>query len=131
MGALKAGCERAREWVSLDVDGGLSQLEAALLGSHLERCPACAAYASSVRALTVELRSAPKELPALSVRPEANRTHVRLLAAVAVVVVAAGLGSLAGALSHSGSDAHPPAADLLAVRLPPSMAAPIPVRIGG
>ena len=41
MGALKAGCDRAREWVSLELDGELSELGAARLDAHLVRCAAC------------------------------------------------------------------------------------------
>src|SRR3954454_13270314 len=104
MGALKAGCIRAQEWASLELDGGLSELERALLHAHLDRCPTCAAYAASVQAITTQLRAAAVEEPVLAVRPaaaRAQRLRVRLLVAAAVVVVAAGLGSLAGALSRS------------------------------
>ena len=36
-------CDRARAWAALAPDGELSELERKLLGSHLDRCGACAA----------------------------------------------------------------------------------------
>lgn len=105
MGALKPGCERAREWVSLELDGELSELEHALLRAHLERCEPCAAAARHVRAFTAALRAAPLERPvAVPALPRRRRPAVRVLhvgAAAAAVAAAVGLGSLAGSLSSS------------------------------
>lgn len=63
-------CDRARQAVSLHLDGELSQLERALLERHLDRCSACAEFAADASALTQELRVAqlvrlerPIELP--------------------------------------------------------------------
>jgi predicted anti-sigma-YlaC factor YlaD len=63
-------CDRARQAVSLRLDGELSQLERALLGRHLDCCSACAEFAADASALTRELRAAavvrlerPIELP--------------------------------------------------------------------
>jgi anti-sigma factor RsiW len=52
-------CDRARQAVSLRLDGELSQLERALLERHLDRCSACAVFADDASALTRELRAAP------------------------------------------------------------------------
>jgi anti-sigma factor RsiW len=52
-------CDRARQAVSLHLDGELSQLERALLERHLDRCSACAEFAADASALTQELRVAP------------------------------------------------------------------------
>jgi predicted anti-sigma-YlaC factor YlaD len=135
MGALKAGCERAREWVSLDLDGGLWELEQELLRAHLRHCPTCAPYARAVRTLTEIVRATPAVQPTVAVatRPpiRSRRPPLRLAAAAAVVVAAAALGSLAGTLAGRGADSHQPATELLAVHLPPSMAAPIPVHVDG
>jgi anti-sigma factor RsiW len=52
-------CDRARQAVSVSLDAELSQLERVLLESHLDRCPACAAFAADAAALSLELRAAP------------------------------------------------------------------------
>ncbi len=54
-------CERAREFVSLRLDGQLSELEGALLDAHLARCAGCAAFAPDVEEVTALLRAAPLE----------------------------------------------------------------------
>src|SRR6266568_7531761 len=123
MGALKSGCERAREWVSLDLDGELSELEHALLHAHLECCDTCAAFARDVRSLTVLLRAAPAELPipvALTA-PRRQRSGVRVLqvvAAAAAVAVAVGLGTIAGSLTSSSPSAASAAAAIAATQQP-------------
>ena len=34
-------CERAMQWISLELDGELSQLERAALGRHIDGCARC------------------------------------------------------------------------------------------
>jgi ferric-dicitrate binding protein FerR (iron transport regulator) len=104
MGAvLSAECERARTWVSLGLDGELSQVEQALLRAHVGRCARCAAFARDVDGLTQEIRTAPLQRPLRAGMPARRRsTGMRALqlgAAAAAVAIAAGLGSLAGSLS--------------------------------
>jgi len=117
MGAvLAAECERARAWASLALDGELSQVEEVLLRAHVGRCAACAEFESDLGALTHELRTAPPERPRGAVMPVCRRNSgiraLRLGAAVAAIVVAAALGSLAGSLSsrnlgqQSATSAH-------------------------
>jgi predicted anti-sigma-YlaC factor YlaD len=104
MGAvLAADCEHARAWASLGLDGELSQVEQALLRAHVGRCAVCAEFTSDVGELTQELRTTELErvvvegLPAR--RRSSGRRTLQLGAAAAVVVIAAGLGTLAGSLS--------------------------------
>jgi predicted anti-sigma-YlaC factor YlaD len=100
---LAAECERARGWASLGLDGELSQVEQVLLRAHVGRCATCAEFVSDVGALTQELRTTALErvvvgcLPAR--RSSARMRTLQLGAAAAVVVIAAGLGSLAGSFS--------------------------------
>lgn len=54
-------CERARAWVSLRLDGEISELEDALLEAHLRRCASCREFEDSVRRVVVVLRSQPLE----------------------------------------------------------------------
>ena len=99
-------CERARAWVSLDLDGELSQLEGALLAAHLRRCEACAAAAATMRAVTDALRAAPLEAPAspVSVLAKEKPRHlaVRLALAATLAALAAGLGIVAGSIDRGG-----------------------------
>src|SRR5512141_2002287 len=104
MGAVLATeCERARGWASLGLDGELSQVEQALLRAHAGRCMACAEFASDVGALTQEIRTTVLERVVVDGMTGRRRSSgmrmLRLGAAAAVVVIAAGLGSLAGSLS--------------------------------
>jgi predicted anti-sigma-YlaC factor YlaD len=61
MGRSVSHCQRARAAVSLDLDGGVSELEGAFLHAHLARCEACGAYSDDVVALTSLLRAQPLE----------------------------------------------------------------------
>ena len=101
-------CDRTREWVALRQDGELSEYETGIMTSHLERCDECLAFAADVTAITREIRSTPLEpLPrAIELagprRFTLPRRHLQVAAAAALVVVAAGMGSLYGALRASG-----------------------------
>lgn len=108
-------CDRAREWASLRLDGELSELESALLVAHLERCAECRVFADDVDAATATLRSAqlePLTAPvALPRRTVGRRTRaLQAGAAAALVVTAAGLGSLFGVLNSGGASKPAPAA---------------------
>jgi ferric-dicitrate binding protein FerR (iron transport regulator) len=98
MGALKPGCDRAREWVSLDVDDELSEVGRARLRAHLARCPACAQVAREVRALATALADAPLEEPSLQLVVPPRRIGMRRIA-LAAAVVAVVSGGLAGSLA--------------------------------
>lgn len=52
-------CDRASQWISLELDGELSQLEQAALGRHLTACARCRAVSADVRAFTRAIRDAP------------------------------------------------------------------------
>jgi anti-sigma factor RsiW len=118
MGAVRsAECERARLWVSVGIDGELSELERASLRSHVGGCAACAEFQQEAAALTRELRAAPRFPVSIAAGAGSGstavvelsrrrRTTVRALqacAAAAAVAVAAGLGSLVGTVSSPGS----------------------------
>ena len=112
MGAvLSAECERARNRVSLGLDGELSQVEKALVRAHIGRCAACAGFARDLDGLTEHIRGTPLVHPR---RRDLERRHMparrrssgmrvlRVSAVLAAVAAAAGLGSLAGSLSSRG-----------------------------
>jgi anti-sigma factor RsiW len=88
-------CSRVREQVSLELDGELSQLEQRMLGTHLERCARCAAYAADVRDATERIRNAPRAImqrPVVVRRRRRPLTTVRLQVGVAAAFALAALG---------------------------------------
>ncbi len=94
-------CERARTWAALAPDGELSELERKLLGSHVQRCGACAHFALEVAAVAAELRAAelrplprPLSVPIWRRRPVYARVRA-VGAAAAVAVMALGIASRA------------------------------------
>ena len=64
MSFLATDCARAREAVSIQLDGELPELELDRLTTHLRFCPECDAWAEQVRDITLRLREATLELPA-------------------------------------------------------------------
>jgi predicted anti-sigma-YlaC factor YlaD len=102
-------CERAREWVSLRVDGELSEFEGALLAVHLGRCDSCCGFALDVGVFTEELRRQPLEPVGFRValpRPRRARVRVGHLTAAAVATAAVGLSTLA-VTQHVGVPTRP------------------------
>jgi len=90
-------CERAAQWISLDLDGELTGLERAALARHLERCDGCRLASAEIGGFTSLLREAP--LVALA-RPvavaSAGRARLRATRRAAVVAVAATVAVVAG-----------------------------------
>jgi anti-sigma factor RsiW len=102
-------CDRVRGQISLDLDGELSQLERAMLASHVRRCPSCAAFQASATSFTHALRTAPLEAlerpmeipsPKRWALAEVRFDVVRVAAAAAgiAVVLSLALGGGAGIL---------------------------------
>lgn len=108
MSTLTGNCERARAWVSLQVDGELSELEQALLAAHVDRCAACASFAAGVRGFESELRAQPLEplpRPVAVRRVSSAAAHRFLQVGAAVAVVATGgLGALVAGVFHATSE---------------------------
>jgi predicted anti-sigma-YlaC factor YlaD len=110
-------CQRAREAVSAQLDRELSELGSARLSVHLRECDACAAYAREVGAITMRMRSAPLEQPALQVplrraRPARMGTAAGAAAVVAAIAAASSLGyalssSRGGARTSTGEITSP------------------------
>ena len=104
---MHAACDRARQWVSADVDDELSRFERVLLGAHTAACPSCREFHAATVAITTTLRAEPLERPTrlIEVRRARRRIRARLAPAVAAMaVVAVGLGSmLASSDVQSGS----------------------------
>src|SRR3954447_26712487 len=91
-------CDRATQWLSLELDGELSQLEQAALTRHLDGCARCSAVSADVRAFTTVLRNAPLvelERPVGVVAPRRARVARRATAGLAFagVLAAAAVGA--------------------------------------
>ena len=90
----ETACDRAREALSLALDGELSELEQARLNLHLGVCASCRTFEADSSALTRTLRSAaPVEMSVPIVLPRRGRaSRVRAFqtgtAAAAVALVA-------------------------------------------
>lgn len=89
---LPVACQKAREAVSLQLDGELSELGSLRLATHLRRCGACSEHALELTATAELLRSAPLEHPAFRVQPRRRASSARVATVAATAVaVASGL----------------------------------------
>jgi anti-sigma factor RsiW len=103
-------CERSREWISLRLDGELSELAEKMLESHLARCASCRTFESDVEATSRLVRTAPLELPEQPIALPRGRRRVlfRPVGAVAATAAAVALGFAAFLnLPSSGTLAAP------------------------
>jgi predicted anti-sigma-YlaC factor YlaD len=86
-------CDRVRAQISVGLDGELSELEQAMVGSHLSWCGSCRAFEADVTTFTRMVRSAERErmeTPVVIRRPRryaALRVPASVAAAMALVVV--------------------------------------------
>jgi predicted anti-sigma-YlaC factor YlaD len=97
-------CERAAQWISLDLDDELGELERAALSRHLERCGACRAVRAEIAGFTGVLRAAPlleRGQPIVIARPARARVRATRRVAVAVAAVAAVVAATLTALPSS------------------------------
>jgi len=105
-----SACDRARQWLSLELDGELSQLEQAALARHLAYCAGCRALGAEVAGFTHLIREAPLlelERPvALAAAGGTRRRLVRRAAAAAAAAAAVATAVLGGfALTGSAPSA--------------------------
>jgi predicted anti-sigma-YlaC factor YlaD len=104
-------CERARAWISVEIDGELSDFESILLRSHLVRCESCKTFKLDGAAFTRRLREASLETMSRPVTISRRRSvafmafRVPGAAALAAVMIASG-GLLASI--HANSVLHQP-----------------------
>jgi len=112
-------CQRAREAVSVQLDGELSELGSARLSAHLRDCDACTAYALEVAAVATRLRAAPLERPRVGIALPARRRRPGLQIAAAAAVAVAAASSLA--VGHALRSSNPPAQTATQVVTAPSL----------
>jgi predicted anti-sigma-YlaC factor YlaD len=92
------------QWLSLDLDGELGDVERAGLERHLERCERCRARRTDISAFTLILRTEPPIGPAKSI-PVSMSGRPRLVRRAAVTGAAAALAAAVAfvGIPHSGS----------------------------
>ena len=91
-------CDRSRSWISLSLDGALSELESVMLDRHLGRCSSCRAFAGGAAATTRILRAVPLEELTTPVELPGRIPVRRRRAAVGISIATAAAG-LAAVLS--------------------------------
>lgn len=100
MRASPTSCDRARESISLALDGELVEVDRARLAAHTELCADCRAFEADARAVSRNLRSAALEQPAHAVvLPRTRRIRIGTLqagAAAAIIAVVAASSLLQG-----------------------------------
>jgi predicted anti-sigma-YlaC factor YlaD len=101
-------CDRARQWASLRVDGELSELEHALLETHVARCEPCRAFvreaeavAAALRAVSLQRLPEPVQLVAPARHGRVPMRIVQTATVAALVLVAAALGSALGVANRA------------------------------
>jgi predicted anti-sigma-YlaC factor YlaD len=112
-------CQRAREAVSVQLDGELSELGSARLSAHLRECDACTAYALEAAAIATRLRAAPLERPQVGIALPARRRRAGLQIAAAAAVAVAAASSLA--VGHALRSSNRPAQTATQVVTAPSL----------
>lgn len=90
-----ADCALARESVSADLDGELSELHFRRLQAHLRVCADCSHWAEDVRAMIAKLRDADLEVPAARFELEPRSRTRRVGSALAAVPAAALVAAVA------------------------------------
>jgi anti-sigma factor RsiW len=102
-------CERAAQWISLELDGELGRVERAALARHLSRCERCRSSDADVNAFTHLVREAPMVGPERLIAVAApswaqrRRARARLGAGVLALAVALSAGLAAAVLPRSDS----------------------------
>jgi anti-sigma factor RsiW len=91
-------CHRSREWISLRLDGELSELAAKMLEAHLAHCAECRAFEDGAVAATQLVRTAPLELleqPVSLPRGRSLAFQTRRLGAAVAAAAAVAIGVVA------------------------------------
>jgi anti-sigma factor RsiW len=100
-------CERATQWISLDVDGELSQLEQAALARHLLSCSRCQSVSAAFSSFTRLLREAPLielEREVAHTSPGRIRARVARRAGFSLAFASLAAAAVFGGLVLSGSN---------------------------
>jgi predicted anti-sigma-YlaC factor YlaD len=106
-------CDRARGWVSLRLDEEISELEEALLESHLRCCAACRDFEATVRGAVLALRARPLERMeqpiAIAGRRRANFRPGAVARVAAVMAAVVGVTTVLTTQAAKGPNSSVPA----------------------
>jgi anti-sigma factor RsiW len=106
-------CARARESVSVQLDGELPELELDRLETHLRICPECSAWAIEVGDMTRQLRESSLEVPSGAFELPRRGHRWTVSSAVALASAAAVVATMfVTPGSHRTAVAQPPATEL-------------------
>jgi len=84
-------CERAAQWISLELDGELTELERAGLTRHVARCADCRVLAAELGGLTALLRATPLVEPTGELPMGAPRRRARARKRIGLALAFAGI----------------------------------------
>jgi predicted anti-sigma-YlaC factor YlaD len=97
-------CERAGQWISLRLDGELSELEQLALDRHVEECAACRAFGADLSGIALLLRDAPlAELAREPVVVSPRRARRRMVGGIGVAAAFATAAAAVAAILLTGS----------------------------
>jgi predicted anti-sigma-YlaC factor YlaD len=105
-----SACDRARQWISLELDSELTQLEEAALARHLSLCARCRAVSAEFGAFTQLLREAPLldlDRPVVVAAPRLARSRAARRAAVSLAFAALAAAAVLGSLVFGGRSSSP------------------------
>jgi hypothetical protein len=94
-------CERAAQWISLELDDMLGELEHAALRRHLARCRACSASRAELAGFTLLIRAAPPVASPARVTVPIPRSRLRGFPRTAVAILAAAAIAASGGFVFS------------------------------
>jgi len=95
-------CDRAAQWISLELDGELTELERAGLARHLDRCENCRRTSAELGSFTRLIRAAPLVELSAPVAVVGPRARARRGAAVAALAASAAVAAVLVGLPHTG-----------------------------
>jgi len=104
-------CERAAQWISLDLDGELGRLEQAALVRHLRRCDPCRSTSSEIESFSMLLRDAPPIEPARPIvvpTPAWARRRAKATLRGGALALVAGLAGVFAVAVLPHSESAPP-----------------------
>ncbi len=101
-------CVRVRAFVSLDLDGELSEFERSIVDAHVEDCAGCRMFRSAAAGSTAALRAAPLERVTYSFTVPRRASRLAPLSAAAAAAAALFVAGFATALSPLDSTENGP-----------------------
>jgi anti-sigma factor RsiW len=109
VGSSSRSCDRARAWISFQLDGELAEVERAMLQRHLGQCPGCTSYAAETRAFTEALREAPAvQFTASAVVPTRRNRAPQFRRVLPGAAAAMAMLTVGGTLGHVLTTRKPP-----------------------